>query len=365
MAKHAWMAASAAEYEAFGLTAGAPALWEDGLRTNGEKGSYEWWYFDSKLSDGSSLVIAFHTGPVASFSAGFRPYATFTLTAPDGTRQNSKVHAAADDAEFCREQCDVRIGACTFRGDLHRYVIHFEDSAFTADVELVGSVPAWRPHSGHIVFGRSDYFAWLPAVPEGSVTAVIRQDGAETRYTGTGYHDHNWGNAPMFFLMHHWYWGRAKIGPYQVVSSYITAGKKYSYDKIPIFLLAKDGKILADQTENYLTYAEDDLFVDSVTHKHIANRIIYDYNDGTQHYRITYRRECDLERMGMETQLTRTQYAAVWLMGLRGSYHRMAGTVTLERLEHGKIAERWSAPALWEQMYFGKDRVFPHRLPDR
>ena len=128
---------------------------------------------------------------------------------------------------------------------------------------------------------------------------------------------------------------------------------------------AKDGKILADQTENYLTYAEDDLFVDSVTHKHIANRIIYDYNDGTQHYRITYRRECDLERMGMETQLTRTQYAAVWLMGLRGSYHRMAGTVTLERLEHGKIAERWSAPALWEQMYFGKDRVFPHRLTDR
>ena len=115
MAKHAWMAASAAEYEAFGLTAGAPALWEDGLRTNGEKGSYERGDFDSKLSDGSSLVIAFHTGPVASFSAGFRPYATFTLTTPDGTRQNSKVHAAADDAEFCREQCDVRIGACTFR----------------------------------------------------------------------------------------------------------------------------------------------------------------------------------------------------------------------------------------------------------
>ena len=41
----------------------------------------------------------------------------------------------------------------------------------------------------------------------------------------------------MFWVMHHWYWGRAKIGDYQVISSYITAHKPYGYEHFPIFLL--------------------------------------------------------------------------------------------------------------------------------
>ena len=34
---------------------------EDALRTEEKSGSYEWWYFDSKYPDGSSLVIVFYT----------------------------------------------------------------------------------------------------------------------------------------------------------------------------------------------------------------------------------------------------------------------------------------------------------------
>lgn len=59
----------------------------------------------------------------------------------------------------------------------------------------------------------------------------------------------------------------------------------------------------------------------------------------------------------METQLTKLQYVLIWLLGLRGSYHRMTGTATLERFEGNEIVETVTAPALWEQMYFGKDRV--------
>ena len=31
-------------------------LYEDGMRTDGNNGEYEWWYFDSKLDDGSVVV---------------------------------------------------------------------------------------------------------------------------------------------------------------------------------------------------------------------------------------------------------------------------------------------------------------------
>jgi hypothetical protein len=38
-----------------------PEKWEDGIRTSGEKGTYEWWYFDAHLDDGSTVVIVFFT----------------------------------------------------------------------------------------------------------------------------------------------------------------------------------------------------------------------------------------------------------------------------------------------------------------
>ena len=78
-----------------------------------------------------------------------------------------------------------------------------------------------------------------------------------------------------------------------------------------------------------------------------------------QHYRITYHREGDLEQLGMETQLPGLLYYGALLMGLRGSYHRMVGTATLERFENGEVVETVTNPALWELMYFGKDRPRP------
>ena len=49
-------------------------IFEDGLRTEAKSGSYEWWYFDSKYADGSSLVIVVFTKPVTSFAKAFKPY---------------------------------------------------------------------------------------------------------------------------------------------------------------------------------------------------------------------------------------------------------------------------------------------------
>lgn len=359
MAKHAWLACSHDEYENLGLTPGAPALWEDGFHIAGNAGNYEWWYFDSKLNDGSSLVIVFYPGPMFSFSKGFHPHVTFTHTRADGTKYESRVDAELKDCIFSRDDCEVRVGPCTVKGDLHHYEIFWKDNNIEATVILDGNVPAWRPQSGHILFDNKHYFAWLPSVPEGNITVTIKGKDGEETLTGTGYHDHNWGDVPMFSLMHHWYWGRAKIGDYQVVSSYITAAKKYSYDEVPIFMLAKDGKILADQPEKYLTYSEEDIFFDPITKKHVANKLVYDYDDGAQHYRITYHREGDLEQLGMETQLPGLLYYGALLMGLRGSYHRMVGTATLERFENGEVVETVTNPALWKLMYFGKDRHRP------
>lgn len=118
----------------------------------------------------------------------------------------------------------------------------------------------------------------------------------------------------------------------------------------------EDGKILADDAERYLTYREENRYFDTETKKHVAGQLICDYNDGQPHFRVTYQRAEDLGKLGMETQVTPIQYIFVWLMGLRGSYHRMCGTATIECFRDDEVIEKYTAPALWEQMYFGKDR---------
>ena len=161
----------------------------------------------------------------------------------------------------------------------------------------------------------------------------------------------------MFFLMHHWYWGRAKIGDYTVITSFITSNKKYSYAETPIFMVAKDGKILADEALQYLKYDERDYEYDPLTKKHFAKTIVYDYDDGQKRYVITYKKEESIERKDMKAELAKWQYPLVWLLGLRGSYHRAGGTATLKYYENGELKETSQGAAIWEQMYFGKDKL--------
>ena len=52
----AYLAANPEDYARLGIVEHKPAQFEDGLRTNGGPGTYEWWYFDAHLDDGSKLV---------------------------------------------------------------------------------------------------------------------------------------------------------------------------------------------------------------------------------------------------------------------------------------------------------------------
>ena len=333
-------------------------LFEDGLRTAEQSGNYEWWYFDSKYADGSSLVIVFFTKPVTSFAKGFKPYVSLNYIHPDGREIRTQVESA--DYAFSKEKCDVRIGECYIRGDLKHYDIYFKNEEAECKLTLDASVPSWRPDSGHIYFGEKDFFAWLPSVPEGTVNGTLKLGSESILLSGTGYHDHNWGNKLMILLMNDWYWGRAKIGQYVVVSSYIYANKKDGYKATPIFMLAKDGVLLTGDAFRYLTYEERDFVKDPYTKRHVAKTLVYDYTDREHnvHYRVTYQKgNEEVERQVMTDIVGRLPAIVFYLLGFRGSYHRMGGTAILERFDGDAIVERIEAPAMWEQMCFKPDRI--------
>ena len=91
-------------------------IFEDGIRTEAKSGSYEWWYFDSKYVDGSSLVIVFYTKPVTSFAKAFKPFVSLNYISPNGKEIRTTFESKG--FSFSKDNCDVKIGDCYIKGDL-------------------------------------------------------------------------------------------------------------------------------------------------------------------------------------------------------------------------------------------------------
>ena len=88
-------------------------------------------------------------------------------------------------------------------------------------------MPSWRPQIGHIKFnkgGQSHYFAWLPSVPQGKASGSLTVGDKTATVSGSGYHDHNWGDVSVLGLIHDWYWGRAEVVGYTVSRQFRSQG---------------------------------------------------------------------------------------------------------------------------------------------
>ncbi|MFE9763846.1 hydroxyneurosporene dehydrogenase [Streptomyces sp. NPDC005808] len=346
------------DYARLGIEPRAIKPFEDGMRTDGLPGSFEWWYFDAHLADGAKLVVVFYTkDAVSGLGTQLAPQVRIDLTLPDGTT-TAKV-AELDPKTFSASStsCDVRIGENSFAGDLHTYTIKARIEEVSVEVTLTGEVPAWRPETGYWLFGADDerYFAWLPSVPQGHVEATYSVGGDSHTTSGVGYHDHNWGNASMVDLMHHWYWARGAAGPYSVIASYITAHEHYGYTELPVFMLARDGKLIADDAAK-VTFEELGRYTDTETGKPVGNVTRYTYTADDERYVVTFSRHFDIASEKFVDQLKGPKKAAAKLVGFDGAYLRFTGELRIEHYQGEKLVDVHSDDALWELMYFGKAR---------
>jgi hypothetical protein len=344
------------DYAHLGLKPGKIEPWEDGMRTTGGPNSYEWWYFDAHLDDGTSLVITFYTKWVFSPQGPLAPMIIVDINTPGQPARSLTIHAKPEEFSSSKERCDVRIKDNYFSGDLHTYQIRVADQGLSIDVELVGQVPAWRHETGYTYFGEHDdhMFGWLPSVPQGKVTATITEkDSKPQTLTGIGYHDHNWGDVAMSKLINHWYWGRGKAGPYSLIISYLYAEKAYGQTELPLFMLAKDGKVVADDSSKVTLHLEDE-FTDEKSKKPVANRVIFEYKeDDRNHYLVTFQRSETILDFVFADKLTGFKHVLALLLKVDSAYLRFSGTVSVERYIDGKMVEQSTDPGIWELMYLG------------
>ncbi|MEH2549368.1 hypothetical protein V1283_006013 [Bradyrhizobium sp. AZCC 2262] len=355
---HVRLADRPADYERLGIDPVQIAQFEDGQRIGTEKGLYEWWYFDAHLDDGATVVVVFYTKPNVSPSGPLAPRVTINITLPDGRIYDKLLDTTPEMFTASKSTCNVKIGTNHFVGDLNRYHITATIGEISVDIELTGDVPAWRPKSGHSYFGvegREKLFAWLPAVPHGLANVRYSIGKEEYGASGSGYHDHNWGDVPMQTLMHNWYWARASVGPYTVIASYITATEAYGYETQIVYMLARDGKIIADDDAK-VSFEMDRVVIDGKTGKPVADVTRYTYRDADTRYVVSFEREETILQAIFTERMPLLKRIVARLIGFDGAYHRFTGKVTIERFEGDARVEHFDDRAIWELMYFGKAR---------
>ncbi len=350
-------ASAPADYERLGLSPTSIALWEDGARTDDSAGTYEWWYFDAHLADGAKLVVTFMNKDIADPQKALSPLLRLNLDLADGRHFEKVVPYPPGEWSTARDHADVRLGENRFTGDLHRYRIQAAAEEISIDVTLTGEVPAWRPSTGYMLFGadRSREFAWLPSVPQGAVTVTYSIDGEQHETTGVGYHDHNWGNVGLPKVVHDWYWARGQAGPYSVIASYITSTKKYGFEPIPIFMLARDNVLVGDDPAKF-TFEREGVYTDQTTGKPVAAITRYTFRGSEDIYVVSFIRSHDLSASRMVDSVKGVKRIAAKLARFDGAYLRFVGAIEISRYRGGELVETHKNDAIWELMYFGHAR---------
>ena len=219
----------------------------DAWRAVRSPGGYEWWYFDAEdRTDDLQIVVIFFQGFV--FHPGYlRRYARYlkrpTKMLPPVPADYPCVYAAVYEkgkvlAQFMRQYpseefaassstVDVRVGENVVKREEGRYrfevdsppwVLTGRGPKLVIDKSLKLSMtfkpelshpPAERTFLSRAMTGADHH--WIIAAPRCEVEGTINFDGRRIEFHGRGYHDHNFGTAPLGSGLKRWIWGRVLL----------------------------------------------------------------------------------------------------------------------------------------------------------
>ncbi len=344
------------DYAHFNLEGRRVQQWEDGIRIDTDAPNLEWWYCDADLDDGAQLAIIFATKDGTRLHQPFEPQLEIDLTLPDGTRLVRSWYPEPEEFSASKDGCDVRMGPYRFTGDLHEYRITGGADELWADIRLEGTTESWRPETGNLLFGTNDehFFAWTPFVPFGKVTATYKIGDEVHEATGRGYHDHNWTNTDIGHLIDHWWWARGEVGPYTFIAAHIVATEKYGYTPFHWYMLARDGKPIADDGSK-MTFKTHGAEIDQNTGKPVPDEISFDYQDGDTRYELTLRRQKTL------VAYTWVDFAKGWrkellkLIRYPGGYMRFLAATSFNSYHKGELVEHYEKTGAFEQIFYKRE----------
>lgn len=253
-------------------------VWEDGLRTDPNKQSFEWWYFDANLDDGSTIVLTFFTKQPSHSKGPLDPSIQIVYTTPSGQKQNFNQNFPPASFKASKEKCDVEMGPNKVEGDLKKYQIHLDMTNISGQLEFDRIAPSYST-SQTKESSKPEYFGWFPAIPYGTVKGELTINGKQTKFKGTGYHDHNWGIIDLKNVCQYWYWGRGKADDYYIIYTVMILPKILGGKHASILYLAKGDKTLLIDS-NHLDVTKIDINPPTPKKGHLPKSLTLSYNQG-------------------------------------------------------------------------------------
>ena len=217
---------------------------EDGVHREVEnsKGYFELWYFDAHLEGGYLVVGFLHRANMIDF----RPAAEINIYTPSGEKLSANKYYKKSDVRTSEKKCDVWVGKNHAVGSYPEYRLHIAEGELEANLTFHSELPGWKPGKGMTYYGDKGFFAWVVPVPRARVVGTIKIGGKVIPVKGTGYHDHNWGNADMKKIISHWYWGRLYTREFTLLYAYVVTNRIYgNVISRPLMLAHKDKIILS------------------------------------------------------------------------------------------------------------------------
>ncbi|THG98946.1 hypothetical protein EW026_g3325 [Hermanssonia centrifuga] len=193
----------------------------------------DWWYFDVVSSNlDASVVIAFFSAESTGLWEGIPDLGTATwaytiITFPNGTQ--SVIFFPVDQMTVVT----VENGGYATMGnqtgwagtpDMSEYWVWVDapDAGIEGNLVLKSvatghspCAPASSPPGQSFELGPD--FGWNNAVPDADARVDLTINGSRLKFSGSGYHDKNWGSRPIETVVGSWYWGHARVGPLSIV----------------------------------------------------------------------------------------------------------------------------------------------------
>jgi hypothetical protein len=224
-------------------TAYSPA--DDASHFSDNPNYFEWWYFDAQFEE-CAVAVALHATDVGT-PGSKTPHIEVTAHCPNET---VRILREYDLKEFraSNETCNVSIAKNRAEGNLSNYHLTVDEDAVRMDLQFDSTVQSWRPGTGTIYFDaeKKKHFSWFVAAPRAFVNGTLTVNGTTFNVTGTGYHDHNWGNIQLFSEISEWYWGRIYTDNLTLIYADIVTADRYGQAAIVPTMLALDKAIVLD-----------------------------------------------------------------------------------------------------------------------
>jgi hypothetical protein len=265
-------------------SAGAPMDWGQNPPSPNDMGKhditgprpFEWWYFDGHLDSGETFVGVFLD---PDFLTG-KPGVTFSLYAPDWTKESRLATLTRDEMTSSREDMEITCPA----GYVNRlgpdsYRVGWIFEGLRADFTLTTLAQGWLPEGGDGVNTDAMDFFWTVHEGRNRIEGTIARDGVTRSVAGEGYADHNWGKKPLAEIVRSWVWGRILAGSYTIVYADII----YRDPRItanPLYIAKEGGMIVGAGNP---VFRESDFRVHPALQRPYPGRIEIEYaNGGTE-----------------------------------------------------------------------------------